>query len=316
MTMPGMASHIVIERLECEGHCGVERAERERLQKLAIDLDLEFPIGQAAETDNLTKTVDYAAVAERVVALVSRQHCRLLENLADRIVAMLFADFPVERVRIWLRKLHAPLSTIAGSVGVRIEKARPVRSRVAAEPEPAPFLMQQVHRLSKGKALDLAAGTGRNSLYLLQHGMEVEALDRDETALGTLRSNAQARGFSDITIKVLDLEQHPESPPDLGSEQYDLIIVFFYLFRPLFPPLMQALKGGGLLLYETFLIDNYFRHHHPRRWEFCLAHNELLRLTSSLRVLHYDEGQHHGSGGMGTAFTARLVAQKLVSSKL
>src|SRR5574338_1332231 len=177
MTMPGMSSQIVIERLECEGYCGVERAERERPQKLAIDLDLEFPTDQAAETDNLATTVDYAAVTERVVALVSRQQCRLLENLAERIAAMLFAEFPIEHVRIWLRKLHAPLSTIAGSVGVRIEKARPIRPRAAAELKPASFLVQQAHRLSKGKALDLAAGTGRNSLYLLQHGMEVEALD-------------------------------------------------------------------------------------------------------------------------------------------
>ncbi len=313
--MPGMASQIVIERLECEGYCGVERGERERPQKLAIDLDLEFPTGQAAETDSLAQTVDYATVAERVVALVSRQHCRLLENLAERIVAMLFADFPIERVRIWLRKLHAPLSTIAGSVGVRIDKARSAEPRLAANPDPASFLVQQVHRLSKGKALDLAAGTGRNTLYLLQHGMEVEALDRDETALHSLRSSAQARALSGLTTLTLDLEEHPESPPDLGCEQYDLIIVFFYLFRPLFAPLMQALKGGGLLLYETFLIDNYFRYHHPRRWEFCLAHNELLRLTSSLHILHYDEGEHHGSSGAGSTFTARLVAQKPRASR-
>ena len=316
MTMPGMSSQIVIERLECEGYCGVERVEREHPQKLAIDLDLEFPTGQAAETDNLAQTVDYAAVAERVVALVSRQHCRLLENLAERIVAMLLADFPIERVRIWLRKLHAPLSTSAGSVGVRIEKAKAITPRIAAEPEPAPFLVQQVHRLSKGAALDLAAGTGRNSLYLLQHGMEVEAIDRDEMALSTLRSSAQARSLSRLKTTVLDLEQYPDRPPDLGCERYELIIVFFYLFRPLFAPLLQALKEGGLLVYETFLIDNYFRHHHPRRREFCLAHNELLGLTSLLRVLHYDEGEHHGSSGTGTAFTARLVAQKPVSSKL
>jgi hypothetical protein len=63
-------------------------------------------------------------------------------------------------------------------------------------------------------------------------------------------------------------------------------------------------------VYETFLIDNHLHHHHPRRSEFCLAHNELLRLTSPLRVLHYDEGEHESSRGLHAAFTARLVAQK------
>jgi hypothetical protein len=93
-----------------------------------------------------------------------------------------------------------------------------------------------------------------------------------------------------------------------------VIIGFFYLFRPLFAPILQALKPGGMLVYETFLIDNYFRHHHPRRWEFCLAHNELLRLTSSLRVLHYDEGEHQDSSA-ASPLTARLVAQKPFSSR-
>lgn len=311
-----MSSQIVIERLECEGYCGVTREERERPQKLAVDLDLDFPTDRAADADDLMKTIDYAAVAEQVTALVSQQRCRLLENLAERIVSMLFTEFPVERVRIWLRKLRAPLSVIAGSVGVRMEKTRPMgRPHLSSLPEPAAFLLQQFHRLPKGKVLDLAAGRGRNSLYLLQHGMEVEALDRDEAALSALQTAAQTRALSGLTTRTLDLEQHPESPPDLGHEQYDLIIVFFYLFRPLFAPMMQALKAGGVLVYETFLIDNYFRHHHPRRWEFCLAHNELLRLTSSLRILHYDEGAHHDSSGAGSPFTARLVAQKSVSSR-
>ena len=72
----------------------------------------------------------------------------------------------------------------------------------------------------------------------------------------------------------------------------------------------RVLKPNGILLYETFTIDNYFRHQHPRRWEFCLAQNELLRLTSPLRVLHYDEGEHDGGHGSGPCYTARLVAQK------
>jgi aminopeptidase-like protein len=78
----------------------------------------------------------------------------------------------------------------------------------------------------------------------------------------------------------------------------------------LFPWLVEALKPQGVLLYETFTIDNYVRYRHPRRWEFCLAQNELLRLTSSLRVLSYDEGEHDGGPGMGSVFTAQLVAQK------
>ena len=314
MTMPGMSSQIVIERLECEGYCGVTHNERERPQKLAVDVELGFPTDRAAGTDDLKNTVDYAAVADRIVALVSREHCHLLETLAEKILAMLFATFPAERIRIWVRKLYAPLPTIAGSVGVRMERTRSAAPHRSTEPEPASFLIEQSHRLPKGKALDLAAGKGRNSLYLLRHGMAVEALDRDEPGLNALLAVAQAGGLSGLTTRTLDLEQDPDNPPDLGHEHYDVIIAFFYLFRPLFGPIMRALKPGGVLLYETFLIDNYFKYHHPRRWEFCLAQNELLRLTSSLRVLHYDEGEHH-DGRDAPLFTARLLAQKSSSSR-
>jgi dihydroneopterin aldolase len=310
MTMLGMLSQIVIERLECEGYCGVTPEERDRPQKLAVDVELDFPTGRAASTDNLAHTVDYAAVADRILAVVAQERCYLLETLADKLMAMLFTAFTVERARIWVRKLHAPLSAIAGSVGVRVERAHSTEPHLSTGPEPAAFLVQQFHRLPKGQVLDLAAGKGRNSLHLLRQGMAVEALDRDQAVLGELQAAVRALGMSGLTTKTLDLEQDPDHPPDLGRERYDAIIVFFYLFRPLFAPIIQALKPGGVLVYETFLIDNYFRHQHPRRWEFCLAHNELLRLTSSLRVLHYDEGEHHDGGA---SFTARLVAQKPMS---
>ncbi len=228
---------------------------------------------------------------------------------------MLFSEFPVERIRIWLRKLHAPLPMVTGSVGIRLERTRTAPARHTADPLPAPFLLQQFPRLPKGKALDVAAGTGRNTLYLLENGMEVEAIDQDGDALLQLSEVARARHLTQLKTRTLDLERTPDHPPDLGRDQYDTILVFFYLFRPLLAPIMDALKPGGVLVYETFLIDNYFRHRHPRRWEFCLAHNELLRLTSPLRVLHYDEGEHQGShGDDAPVFTAQLVAQKFPHS--
>jgi len=106
------------------------------------------------------------------------------------------------------------------------------------------------------------------------------------------------------------LERRTDDRPEFPVNAYDVIVVCFYLHRPLFPWLVEALRPEGVLLYETFTIDNYVRYRHPRRWEFCLARNELLRLTSSLRVLSYDEGEHDGGPGMGSVCTAQLVAQK------
>ncbi len=136
----------------------------------------------------------------------------------------------------------------------------------------------------------------------------MEAIDRDEEALARLTTSATQRNLANVGARVLDLEQEP--PPELPKEEYDVIIVFFYLHRALFPALLEALKPNGMLVYETFTIDNYLHYRHPKRWEFCLAQNELLRLASRLRILHYDEGQHEDGHGGAPLYTAQLVAQK------
>ena len=305
-----MSGKIIIERLEFRGRCGVTDDERARAQPLAVDLELNCQLDQAGLSDNLTHTIDYAKIAQRIVEVGTAQGSCLLETMAERFFAMLFDEFPVNRVKLWVRKLHPPITYVTGSVGVSLERTRLAQQLRQADPAPALFLIQQLHRLPKGNVLDVAAGSGRHSLFLAAQGYQVDAIDRNEQALTQLSSVARTRELTTISTRTIDLEQPEPYEPDLGKERYDAILVFFYLYRPLVPYLMDALKPGGVLVYETFTIDNYFHHQHPKRWEFCLAHNELLRLTSSLHVLHYDEGAHEGSHSPGTVYTAQLVAQK------
>jgi dihydroneopterin aldolase len=306
-----MAGTIIIERLEFQGRCGVTQEERRKPQPLAVDLDLTCQTEPAAASDDVQHTVDYAQVANRIIELAATQNFSLLETYAERILAMLFAEFPVDRAKIWLRKLAPPLRPVTRSVGVQLERSRLAHQIQGREPTPARFLTQQLHRLPKGKALDLASGSGRNSLYLASQGFQVEAIDRDEQALGELMATAKQRNLPNLHVQTVDLERATDEWPELPKQAYDVIVVFFYLHRPLFPALIESLKPNGVLIYETFTIDNHIQHRHPRRSEFCLRHNELLRLTSGLRVLSYDEGEHDGSQGPGSVFTAQLVAQRV-----
>lgn len=305
-----MSGQIVIERLEFRGRCGVTPEERTRPQPLAVDLELDCPLEPAGLSDNLAHTIDYATVAQRVVEVGTAQDSCLLEAMAERLLAMLFDEFPVDRVKLWVRKLHPPITYVTGSVGITVERTRLTQQLQQADPAPARFLVQQLHRLPKGKVLDVAAGSGRHSLFLASHGYQVDAVDRDAKALEHLSATARHRHLTTISTRAVDLEQPAPYEPDLDKEMYDVIVVFFYLYRSLFPYFLDALKPGGVLIYETFTIDNYFHHKHPRRWEFCLAHNELLRLASSLQVLHYDEGAHESGHSTGSSYTAQLVAQK------
>jgi hypothetical protein len=125
-----------------------------------------------------------------------------------------------------------------------------------------------------------------------------------------LQSAAHERRLLHVTTEVVDLETERAGEDLLPSEVYDVVVVFFYLFRPLFPALLRTLKPGGMLLYETFLVENYLRYQRPKQREFCLETHELLTMTQGLRVLHYNEGARTGRDGQAERFTARLLAQK------
>ncbi|MBL8039599.1 MAG: dihydroneopterin aldolase [Nitrospira sp.] len=303
-----MPDQIRIERLEFRSRCGVTVEERTRPQHLAIDLELDYRMDHAGISDDLRHTIDYATVARRVVEIGTGREAQLLESIAEQLFAVIFAEFPVDRIKLWLRKLHPPITDITASVGITRERTRLAQHVLRADPHPARFLVQQLDRLPKGLVLDVAAGRGRHTLFLSSLGYQIEAIDRDEQALAQLLTDVRTKHLTNVTTQALDLESTPT--PDLGKDRYDAILVFFYLSRPIVPHLLRALRPGGVLIYETFLIDHHLRHQHPRRREFCLEHGELLNLTSGLRVLHYDEGPHEGARDGESAYTAQLVAQK------
>ncbi len=164
---------------------------------------------------------------------------------------------------------------------------------------PAKLLVDCLHLLPKGKALDIAMGEGRNALYLATQGFEVEGLDKDEQAIQACLSAAKSRGLK-LIARTVDLEQYQLIP-----NRYDLIICFYYLQRNLILQMKAALKSGGMVVYETFLIDNHLQFGHPRHREYCFEYNELLEFFRDFRVLFYQEGMAEGQ-----TYTARIIAQK------
>ena len=308
-----MNSTLILKGIEISGRCGLTQAERSHLQPIRIDLEIECANSQAGETDNIQHTIDYAQVIQRLLEIGTRNQFHLIESLAEHMSRTLLDEFPIFGLKLWVRKTKAPLNATVDSVGVRL--ARDQRSHEtpfigSSSQPPSAFLTKQNHQLPKGKILDVAAGQGRNTLYLAKLGYSVTAIDRDKEALQGIQKKADQSNVSNIEILAQDLEEGSPHSLDLGTELYEGIIVFFYLYRPLFPSLLRALRRGGVLMYETFLIDNHRINNHPRRQEFCLQHNELLQLTQGLRILHYEEGLQDGSILQEQVFTTRMIAKK------
>jgi dihydroneopterin aldolase len=304
-----MPSSIVVKGIQLSARCGVTQTERQHPQPILVDLIFRCPNQPAFRSDRLSDTVDYGAIIQRIRDIGEGKAFSLIETLAEKICQTLFHEFPITHLKIWIRKIRPPLNNIKGSVGVQLTRSR---QHIASTDlvHPAPFLVNQLSRRPHGKILDVAAGRGRHAVYLASKGFSVHGIDRDADALHDLQAQAQEAGLPLITTESIDLEVNPQNPPDLGTAAYDAIIVFFYLYRPLFPQLMKALKSGGIIMYETFLLDNHIHRQHPRRKEFCLEANELLTLLQGFRILHYEEGDHGGPSGKERAFTARALARK------
>jgi SAM-dependent methyltransferase len=155
---------------------------------------------------------------------------------------------------------------------------------------PSPWLLENADLLrGRTRALDVAAGRGRHALLLASAGIRVEAVDVDAAKMTELAETAERLGLS-VATAVRDLEAEGT---DLGTACYDLIVVVNYLHRPLFPALIRALAEGGLLLYETYTVDQMGRGG-PTTRAFLLERGELPFLVAPLHILRAREGEHDG----------------------
>jgi SAM-dependent methyltransferase len=136
-------------------------------------------------------------------------------------------------------------------------------------------------------ALDLACGGGRHSRYLAEQGFKVHAVDKQ------MPPEPMGEG---IRFEQLDLEKSDTENPGadkqtwpLPPNAYDLIVVTNYLYRPTFNRLLDCLKQGGVLVYETFM-DGNAQFGSPKNPDFLLKAGELLELTKPLQVLAFEQG--------------------------
>ncbi len=166
--------------------------------------------------------------------------------------------------------------------------------------EPAQFLVENVELLPKGRVLDLAMGSGRNAIYLAKVGFEVAGVDISPEAVSSALESAEKAGIV-IKAKVSDLEKDFH----IKAEAYEVIICFNYLQRSLIPEMKNGLQRGGMIVYETYIVDQA-QFGKPKNPDYLLEHNELLDMFREFRCLRYREGIFEGPNAI-----ASIIAQKI-----
>jgi len=179
-------------------------------------------------------------------------------------------------------------------------------ARYAAEslllgPHPSSFLAERidwVESLVPGrKALDIACGEGRNSIFLARRGFTVTGIDISEEGLAKAARWAIEEGL-EISFLRADLEGY------VFTGNYNLILNFNFLLRDLIPKMVDALTPGGIILFDTILDSPAVPGVH--RKEFLLQPGELAAIFAHFpgTVLHYEERP------MDVSPTAKLIFRK------
>jgi 2-amino-4-hydroxy-6-hydroxymethyldihydropteridine diphosphokinase/dihydroneopterin aldolase len=154
------SDRIAITGLRVRGRHGVLDSERRDGQDFLIDAVLSVDTRAAAATDDLSRTVDYAGLSERLAAIVAGEPVRLIETLADRLAQACLADPAVREVQITVHKPQAPLGRPFGDVAVTICRERGHRAVLALGSnlgDRLRTLQDAVDALAATQGLDLVA---------------------------------------------------------------------------------------------------------------------------------------------------------------
>ncbi|MEF8783695.1 MAG: methyltransferase domain-containing protein [Haloarculaceae archaeon] len=178
------------------------------------------------------------------------------------------------------------------------------------DPDPSPVLRRYITAIPEGRSLDVATGTGRNSVFLAESGYAVDAIDQSREGLEVARENARQRGIEDrIQWIQADVPTY-----EFPVEEYDLITISFYRALDRLSDVKEALAPGGYLFVEHHLRSTEPTPSGPSSDRYRFGANELLHACLDLTVLYYDETTRERPRDKRRA-NARILARKSSGTK-
>jgi len=116
---------LTLARMRFFGRHGLLPEETARGQEFEVTVQLELPLAEAGRADDLTRTVDYRALHEKVRAVMEGPPRKLAEALAETVARDLLREFPiVSAVEVEVTKINPPVDFSSAGLTVRIRRSR------------------------------------------------------------------------------------------------------------------------------------------------------------------------------------------------
>lgn len=119
-----MPDAVFLEDARFQARIGLTATERARYQTLRVDLSWTASVAGAGDHDDLDRLIDYAAVWDTAAAVIAAGEHKLIEALAERLAAALLAAYPMDSIRVCIRKPGALGARGVGAAGVALTRGR------------------------------------------------------------------------------------------------------------------------------------------------------------------------------------------------
>ena len=148
---------------------------------------------------------------------------------------------------------------------------------------PSPFVAEWAAQVGGRNAIDVAMGRGRHALMLARLGLRTFGVDRQFAAV---RDSVRRARAENLVVRGWcgDLEQIP-----LPRDVFDIVVVTRYLQRDLFPSIRSMARRGGVVIYETFTVNQRSLGFGPTSPDHLLEPGELARRFDGFEVVFYEE---------------------------
>ena len=115
---------ILIKKIRAYGYIGFFAAEKQLGQWFSVDLVIETELCAAAQSDDLTQTIDYGTIVKQTRSLIEASTVDLIETVAEQIAQMILKINRVQGVEVTLTKENAPIPDFSGTVAVSIHRVQ------------------------------------------------------------------------------------------------------------------------------------------------------------------------------------------------